>query len=279
MSFDQHERSDWTIMSRHFLNWCSNTGLKELTIEAYDLDLRQLTAFMEGIGVKPLEWTEAQVLGFLKHMKDNGAATSSIARKVASIRCFGSYLQNQGLMGASPVAELRVSRKPACTERVLEWSEMRLLANRVKVGTRDRCMVELLLAGLSNIEITGLRWEQVDLLQGVVRFGERLVTLHDEAVANLQDYQHKVKPTLRPCKPYKDHVFLNYAGRSVSRQCIWKLVNSLDRDVNAQTLRRSSIVHLLRSGIDPQAVAQQTGHQSVASLDRYLPYITKKKRA
>ena len=79
-----------------------------------------------------------------------------------------------------------------------------------------------------------------------------------------------------------DNVFLNYNGKPMSRQALWKLIKKyavragIDSDITPNDLRHSFGVHLLENGADVDYVQEMMGFLGPNALTRYL---SKKKKS
>jgi integrase/recombinase XerD len=264
-----------------FLDHCSvERGLSEHTRMAYHNDLRQAVRYLEAHGVS--SWQEVNRLSltaFVRDLRERDLAPSSIARKVASLKSFFQFLVRDGLLERDPSAELERPKTARYLPRVLNQAEITRLVEQ-PVDLRDRAILELLYAGGFRVsELTRVNVLDLDLESGTVRClgkggKERVVPIGRAAVRAIEGYLADLRPRLRP-RQAERALFLNYAGRRLTRQGIWKVVKEAARDAGIQkditphTLRHTFATHLIENGADLRAVQEMLGHADISTTQLY----------
>ncbi|MEB3186350.1 MAG: site-specific tyrosine recombinase XerD [bacterium] len=264
-----------------FLDHCSvERGLSEHTRMAYHNDLRQAVQYLEAHGVS--SWQEVNRLSltaFVRDLRERDLAPSSIARKVASLKSFFQFLVRDGLLERDPSAELERPKTARYLPRVLNQAEITRLVEQ-PVDLRDRAILELLYAGGFRVsELTRVNVLDLDLEAGTVRClgkggKERIVPIGRAAVRAIEGYLSDLRPRLRP-RQTERALFLNYAGRRLTRQGIWKVVKEAARDAGIQkditphTLRHTFATHLIENGADLRAVQEMLGHADISTTQLY----------
>ena len=120
-------------------------------------------------------------------------------------------------------------------------------------GLRDRALFELIYScGLRISEAADLSFDRLYLSERVIRVigkgrKERLVPFGEEAALWLERYIEEGRPAL--VKGRTDRVFLNQAGKGISRKGIWKRFDGLRSAsgvaAKVHTFRHSFATHLL----------------------------------
>ncbi|BCX82311.1 integrase/recombinase XerD [Methylomarinovum caldicuralii] len=256
-------------------------GLSANTLAAYRSDLKRFAAWLD----KPLpEAGQGDIAAYLGQRLHDGASRRTSARLLSSLRKFYRYLVRERLLEADPCSgiespylgrSLPASLSEAEVERLLEAQDV-----TDPLGLRDRCMLEVLYAtGLRVSELTGLRFEQMDLQQGLVRvFGkgskERLVPLGEEALAWLVRYLQEGRPLILRGRS-AEAVFVTHRGGAMTRQAFWQLIKryarkaGIDKPLSPHTLRHAFATHLLDHGADLRVVQLLLGHSSLSTTQIY----------
>ncbi len=264
-----------------FLDHCSvERGLSEHTRMAYHNDLRQVAQFLQAAGT--VRWDEVNrpaLTGFVRDLSERELAPSSIARKVASLKSFFQFLVREGVLDRDPSAELERPKTARYLPRVLNQAEITRLVEQ-PVDLRDRAILELLYAGGFRVsELTRVNVLDLDLQAGTVRClgkgsKERLVPIGRAAVRAIEEYLAELRPRLRP-RSAERALFLNYAGRRLTRQGIWKVVKEtarnagIQKDITPHTLRHTFATHLIENGADLRAVQEMLGHADISTTQLY----------
>lgn len=270
-------------------------NLSRQTLEAYALDLRQLQDFLEtgslappsdgapAREVAPDPDLEGAARGFSRVLQEAGYRPRSVARKLSSLRSFLRFRAREfGL-------DLDLKRVPAPhlgrdLPKALTRSEVEALlqapAGDEPLEQRDRSILELLYScGLRASELVGLDLRDLDLYENFLRVrGKgskvRRVPFGRPARARLDRYLEGGRPALGP-KPDQDRLFLNRRGGPLSRQGLWKMVQTRSRQagigakLSPHTLRHSFATHLLEGGADLRVVQELLGHASLTTTEIY----------
>ena len=258
-------------------------GLSRATAQAYGEDLNLFLGFLRELDENvPQKADEDLILLYLAWLRARGNATSSLARRLTSLRSFFDFAVSEKALPENPAALLDNPRLPQYLPEVLERAEMEhLLAipdMKKRGGVRDRCILELLYAaGLRVSELCNLKLPDLDLQAGVALvFGkgakERITPLHSLMQGLLEDYIAHWRPLFSPKSKF---LFLNRSGMGLSRQYIWKLVKKyallaeINREISPHTFRHSFATHLLEGGADLRSVQILLGHASINATEIY----------
>ena len=101
---------------QHFLTFMSvEKGSATNTISAYRNDLEQFRVFVAARpsnGARP-DWCDVNadlLQGYVAHLRDKEYADATVARKVAAVKSFFSYLTAEGIVPADPAESLSSPR-------------------------------------------------------------------------------------------------------------------------------------------------------------------------
>jgi len=262
-------------------------GLSQVSLGSYRRDLRRWSAFLrQQTGRALLEAQRLDVEAFLAEEFRNRARTSSINRRLSTLRRFYRLQSELGTIDADPTAAVNSPRNPRPLPKSLTEKQVEALLaapdDATTLGLRDRAMLELLYAtGLRVSELVGLRLSQLSLDTGAVRVvgkgnKERLVPVGEEAVRWLTRYLAQARPALAGTGKLSDAVFVSDRHRPLTRQAFWYLIkrHALRAGIAAaqlspHTLRHAFATHLLNHGADLRVVQLLLGHADITTTTIY----------
>jgi integrase/recombinase XerD len=255
------------------------------TLDAYRRDLEDCSRKLQQAGAR--DWsavTPAQVTDWIYGLDSKRYASSSVARKLTSVRGLARYLVRERIR-RDDVTELisgpKTRRRVPETLTLEEVDRLLDAPRRVNAyGVRGRALLELLYSsGLRVSEIASLTLQQVDLKRGLVRVigkgsKERLVPVGRNAIEAIESYLISARPIL--VKPKTgSHLFLSERGRPLSRKTIWAMLKGyavdagIKKNVKPHLLRHSFATHLLSGGADLRSIQEMLGHADIATTQIY----------
>jgi site-specific recombinase XerD len=278
-------------------------GLSPKTIEAYTTDLVQLSRFLSDRGVaSPVERVErAQIRAFLSEQA-RGGSSSSVRRKMSSLRAFFTFLVRRGHCAADPTANLSSPKKRESLPSVVSVDRVREMMSLPDVsglqGIRDRAVLEFLYG-------TGVRLSEMVALDVGDFLGdpetlrvhgkgnkERMIPWGGEARTWFFRYQQErfggraraeAPETLDRHRSWPAFS----AGRTAQRispRTVQRIVGryltkvSLAAAVSPHALRHAFATHLLDNGADLRSVQELLGHESLSTTQVYT-HVTPKRLA
>lgn len=266
-------------------------SLSKNTLDAYRRDLAQYVVHLkekEALGSLN-EVRRVHIVNYLYELKDDGKASTTIARNIASIRSFHQFLLREKAVDQDPSVHIETPKTERKLPKILSTTEVEELLEApdysTPFGKRDRAMLEVLYAtGLRVSELVDLQMEDVHLTMGFIRTigkgnKERIVPLGKMARDALTTYLDEGRPQLMKQKK-TDMLFLNHRGERLSRQGFWKMLKKLAIKANIvkpltpHTLRHSFATHLLENGADLRAVQELLGHADISTTQIYT-HVTK----
>ena len=263
------------------LSWMER-GLATATLSAYRSDLSRFSRWLSGRGRALEEARRLDVLDFLGEHAHWPPRT--VARRLSALRRYYQHLEREGRIGNNPCDRVDAPRLGRPLPGVLSEQEVeRLLAApdpETASGVRDRAMLEVLYAtGLRVSELVGLRSEQVNLVQGVLRVvgkgdKERLVPLGEPAVDWLERFLRQGRASILG-ERRTPALFPTSRGGAMTRQAFWHLVKryaaraGISRDISPHTLRHAFATHLLDHGADLRVVQMLLGHRDISTTQIY----------
>jgi integrase/recombinase XerD len=280
-----------------FLNYLViEKGFSENTKVAYENDLHQLAGFVEEEAARRgtippwAAFDRQSMLSYLTDLKERKYAATTVARKVAAIKSFFSFLVAEGMIKDNPTRDVPSPRVGKSLPKPISISQARLLLEQTEKrmtpeARRDNAMLQLLYAsGMRVSELVSLNLSDIDTEGGYVRcFGkghkERLIPIHSQAVSALKQYLSEGRPHLA----YSDEeeaLFLNRRGDRLTRQGLWQILKGyaksaeLGAEITPHTLRHSFATHMLSGGADLRSVQELLGHANISTTQVYTHLTT-----
>ncbi len=261
-------------------------GLSENTEQAYRRDLVFFIEFLEDSQVYDFEGINRFILNsFIKKLRDSEYVTTSITRKIASLRGWFRWMAANELVDHDPTLSIEQPKVDKKLPKVLTMAEMEKIFSR-KLSLREKIIVELLYAaGLRVSELVNLDINNINLENSYLRcFGkgskERVLPIGNKAVACLKKYLKERELILKKFKIKTPAFFLNEKGGRISRQEVYKIISGLGEVVNKRitphTIRHSFATHLLENGADLRVVQELLGHCDVSTTQLYT-HVSKKR--
>lgn len=276
------------------------------TLHSYRDSLKLLLQFVAGKKRDPSQLnmqqlTYEQILAFLQHLeasRRNQVSTRNV--RLSAIHSFFRYVgaqHPQFLAQAQRILNIPFKRTALREIEHLEFDEIQSILRGVDRSMRDGRRDHLLLSFMFN---TGARVSEVvgltacdlflDLPASVCLRGkgrkERSCPLWPETARALRSHLEECQIALHE----KQCVFRNHRGQPLTRfgvrlilkkhvHSTAKRVPSLKRKrLHPHSMRHSTAVHLLRSGVDLSTIANWLGHVSVNTTGRYLSLDLETKR-
>lgn len=266
-------------------------GLAENTIESYRRDLTKYTQYL--INVEQLssldDVNRIVIMNYLYFLREQGRASTTIARTIASIRSFHQFLLREKETTGDPSVHIETPKQDRRLPKVLSFHEVESLLAAPNGNTpfdyRNKAMLELLYAtGMRVSELCSLKLQDIHLSMGFIRCvgkgsKERIIPIGTVSNDALNKYIYFARPSLVKKKNH-DFVFVNHHGESLSRQGFWKILKKIskeahiDKELTPHTLRHSFATHLLENGADLRAVQEMLGHVDISTTQIYT-HVTK----
>ena len=269
-------------------------GLRPLTCEAYDGDLKTFAEFLEGRQGVLVCATQDDVGAFLEHLRTHSIDARSAARKLSCLRGFYKWLLLDRRTHHDPTLNIespkawKVLPKSLAEPEVAEMLERAaMLASHPQAqatALRDRAILELLYAGgLRVSEITSLSTGDLAADAGRVHVRgkgdkERIVPLGRSALEALEDYLREGRPHLARISSKRKTVntrhdgtrlFLSLRGMPLTRQWVWHLVKMSNNAASPHKLRHSCATHMVEHGADLRSVQTMLGHADISTTQVY----------
>ncbi len=269
-----------------FLDFVSlERGLSPNTRAAYGNDLGAFAEWLRRAGVASVNAvTRRDILDFLIESRERGLRTTTVSRRLVSIKVFLRYLQGEGLLGTDVAGAMESPRLWKVLPDVLSMKEVDRLLNAPDtarpLGVRDRAILETFYGtGLRVSELAALSIDQVHFDSGYLRCvgkgrKERLVPFGESVRTWLRRYLDEVRPALARGADSRT-LFITARRRPLDRRTIWLLIRrhalkaGIGKNVHPHTLRHSFASHLLANNAPLRVIQEMLGHADIATTQVY----------
>ncbi len=274
-------------------------GLRPLTCEAYDSDLKTFAEVIESRNGVLLTAMQEDVAAFLEHLRAHGIDQRSAARKLSCLRGFYKWLLLDRRIHHDPTVNIESPKAWKVLPKSLAEPEVAEMLDRAQLNAehpqaratdlRDRAILELLYAGgLRVSEVTALTTGDLALDLGRVQVRgkgdkERIVPLGRAAIETLEAYLREGRPHLarinsartgkrklaQPAKQDSTRLFLSLHGMPLTRQWVWHIVKTANSTASPHSLRHSCATHMVERGADLRSVQLLLGHADISTTQVY----------
>ena len=261
-------------------------GLSKNTVSSYKNDISSFSSWCDKEHLDRLKITDLNLNNYISTLFSIGLKSSSINRKISSIKHFYLFLLKKKVIKNSPADEITTPKQEKYLPTSMSEDEVESLLgspkSSIKIERRDKAMIEILYAtGIRISELVNLKLTDIDFNRSVLKvFGkgskERLVPYGEKAAEALRIYLEDRK------KLDSKDVFLSNRGTRITRGAFWQRIKiyikreNLKSSISPHTLRHAFATHLLNRGADLRSVQILLGHSDLSTTQIYT-HIAKKR--
>ena len=266
---------------RSFFNFLIiEKGLSKNTVKAYKTDIKGFIKWINKNNKQSLlNIKETSVNQYISYLFSLKLKSSSVNRKISSLKSFYLFLLKKKLIRYSPFSEVISPKQEKYLPASMSESEVEKLLNSPdaskEIEQRDKAMIEMLYAtGMRISELINLRITDIDMNRSVIKVmgkgsKERLIPFGESASEALSNYLK-----IRKDSPSKE-VFISNRGKKISRVAFWQRIKvyllreNLKISISPHTLRHAFATHLLNRGADLRSVQLLLGHSDLSTTQIY----------
>ena len=257
-------------------------GLSARTLTAYQRDIEQLLQFLESDEIEqPRQVTQHHIRAFIAQQHRQGLGGKSLQRLLSAIRGLFRWLLREGLAEHNPATPVRAPKSPRHLPATLDADSIRQLLEipcDTPLAIRDKAIMELFYSsGLRLSELATLRWEQLDLVSGMVTVTgkgnrTRMVPVGRMATEALLEWRKNRGVFASFEQPF---VFVSQRGTPIATRTIqsriryWAKRQGIPQNIYPHLLRHSFASHVLESSGDLRAVQELLGHADISTTQIY----------
>lgn len=264
------------------------------TVSAYKKDITQFITYLDTHSHTLLAVPHEAFHGFLQQLADMRCKSRTIARKIASLKTFFTYLFDTfGIPNSA--ASLSTPKCELTLPRYLSEEEIHSLLTVAREDTgpyalRNYLMVLFLystgvrISELLSLHSADIRFDNRTILVNGKGNKQRIIPLPEDLMPLLKEYlivlkqSHEQAVILFKATHTFQYLFPSYYGnskRSLTRQAFWQILKKLcvkagiTRDISPHQLRHSLATHLLKRGADLRSLQLLLGHETLGTLHVY----------
>ncbi|MHA2170453.1 MAG: site-specific tyrosine recombinase/integron integrase [Candidatus Kariarchaeaceae archaeon] len=272
-------------------------GCSGNTIKGYSHDLYTLMEYIiehemvrdDGPNFKWEEVSLIHLRSYLSHLYNSrNNKTSSIHRRVCSVKAFFKYCKSNKTIDVDPAEELKYPKRPSSIPKFLEQDA--IMAILVESNNLlHKAIIEVLYStGARCNEVRSINLEDINFIERTItiRGGkggkDRMVLLTKRASSILEEYIEIMRPRLLDKASQKKNlsddsfkaVFLSNRGTRIANRTIQHFISKLSEKAGVKhttphMLRHSFASHMIMNKANIRAVQQLLGHASLDTTQIY----------
>ena len=257
----------------------------EKTILAYRRDIEQLVEFVQGeIGdFSPQSVDSEQIRNWIVSLMDKGYTSTSVNRKLSSLRAFYKFLLKRSDVTIDPLRKIVGPKNKKSLPVFVREDDMNKLLDEADFGegfkaVRDHLVIEMFYAtGMRLSELIGLNDGDVDFSSSLLkvtgkRDKQRLIPFGDELKEAMLVYMNIRNEAVAN---RSEAFFIREDGQRLYGGLVYNIVKrNLSKVVTLKkksphVLRHTFATMMLNNDAELEAVKELLGHESLATTEVY----------
>lgn len=256
------------------------------TVKAYLSDLHEFESFnKENFEQETIDSViYSQIRSWIVSLVDAGLSSSSVNRKISSLKSYYKFLLRIKQIDYSPLLKHKALKSSKIIQIPFSEKEIDLVLNQINYpegfeGVRDKLVIDLFYTtGIRKAELIGLKLSSIDFTTTTLkvlgkRNKERIVPLLPIVLEEFELYfsERNLLPEIKD----SDYLFLTKKGVKLNDTFVYRLINLYFSAISEKVkksphiLRHTFATHMLNNGADLNSVKELLGHSSLASTQVY----------
>jgi len=276
---------------KSFVGHLEGTGKSAHTIAAYRFDLRSFAEFLDGsrVGKTSLDLRTLMRRDLERYhdwLRNSGQKTNTRRRKLMTVRKFMHYLTHRKKLDLDIAKKLpapeKLERVPETVDLAKFRDDLRKLDTGSPLARRNESILGVLMdTGCGVSEAAQLRWTQIDLKTGMLRFvgkSVRDVKLSVETLASLARLKEEASEDDLCFAGWNRHGPIRIGKRAlgITPRGIELLVKGLAEalgypKLTPRTLRHSAVIEWFRAGVAEPEIQRRLGLRTPYAFRIYAP--------
>lgn len=260
-----------------FISYISKKNYSVNTYTSYINDLYYFYIFIKKDLTKV---TFEDIKDYLEHLNLNKKKTSSIRRKISSLKSFYKFLYKNNYINKKdyPLTKIAYPKMEKKLPKFIYYNDLLEIINessKDKDGVRDRLIIEMLYAtGVRVSELINIKINDIDFNN------RRIIVLgkgNKERIVYYGEYAEEVLKEYMKTHERKNHnyLFVNSKGGKLTDRGVRYIIDNIMSKLSVKThvtphvLRHTFATDMLNNGCDIKVVQELLGHSSLKATEIY----------
>ena len=260
-------------------------GYSKKTIISYEKDLELFNKYLKENKIENITSIDYNTIRkYLSHLHEKKYESSSISRKISTLRSFFKYNLKEKNIKNNPMTLISNPKKEKKLPKYLNYEEMEKLLNSIDTseleGIRDRLIIELLYStGIRVSELVNIKIKDIKIKENQINIlgkgnKERIVLFGEKAKEIIKIYLNAYKDEFTG-NISNQYLLINKKGKQLTTNKIELIVkdvlkkSALKLNISPHTLRHTFATHMLDSGADLKSVQELLGHENLKTTAIY----------
>lgn len=260
-----------------FISYISKKNYSVNTYTSYINDLYYFYIFIKKDLTKV---TFEDIKDYLEHLNLKKEKTSSIRRKISSLKSFYKFLYKNNYINKKdyPLTKIAYPKMEKKLPKFIYYNDLLEIINessKDKDGVRDRLIIEMLYAtGVRVSELINIKINDIDFNN------RRIIVLgkgNKERIVYYGEYAEEVLKEYMKTHERKNHnyLFVNSRGGKLTDRGVRYIIDNIMSKLSVKThvtphvLRHTFATDMLNNGCDIKVVQELLGHSSLKATEIY----------
>ena len=260
-----------------FISYISKKNYSVNTYTSYINDLYYFYIFIKKDLTKV---TFEDIKDYLEHLNLKKEKTSSIRRKISSLKSFYKFLYKNNYINKNdyPLTKIAYPKMEKKLPKFIYYNDLLEIINessKDKDGVRDRLIIEMLYAtGVRVSELINIKINDIDFNN------RRIIVLgkgNKERIVYYGEYAEEVLKEYMKTHERKNHnyLFVNSKGGKLTDRGVRYIIDNIMSKLSVKThvtphvLRHTFATDMLNNGCDIKVVQELLGHSSLKATEIY----------
>lgn len=254
------------------------------TAIAYKKDLEQFSLFLKKhYNIESITDVSSSVIrSWMVSLLENGVSTTSINRKISTLKTFFKYLQKNEIITDNPLLKITSPKvKKSLPVFISEKETFNLLENipfkDTFIDRQNKLIIELFYStGIRLSELINIKINSIDLNNLTIkvlgkRNKERIIPINNNLKAEIDSFIiHRKKRETEI-----NYLFLTKNNKKLYPKFVYRLVNTYLSIVTKKSkksphvLRHTFATHMLNNGADLNTIKEILGHSNLSATQVY----------